>query len=98
MELVNKGSSLEEIATQRGLALSTIEGHAVDLIKDGRLDANKFLTDSELKEIIGAIEEFDTINSTPLKEALDDKYGYGKIKMAVAHYINKKPEGNQATL
>lgn len=86
LELFESGKSVEEIAKEREMVITTIEGHLAHFVETGKLDISRFLQKKQLAEIISIIEEFDTKQLSPLKEALEDKYDYGKIRMAVAYY------------
>jgi len=85
-DLYKKGFSIEEIAKERGLVLSTIEGHLSYFIETGELDIKDFLSDEKLNKII---EEIKTQNNNfvlkEIKEKLGDDYSFGQIKMTVSY-------------
>ena len=85
-DLFKQGKTIEEIAGERGFAPTTIEGHLAHYIETGELEIDNFVSKPELEEIQKAISKIDTQNLNPLKEALNHKYDYGKLRMAVAHY------------
>lgn len=92
LQLYSMGKTIDEIAKERGMVITTIEGHLAHFVRQGTLEINKFLPDGELKEILSAIDEFDTTSLSSLMEALDKKYSYGKLRMAVAHYLKNFEE------
>lgn len=85
-DLFKQGKSIEEIANDRGFSATTIEGHLAHFIENGELSIDTFLKKDEVEEIYKAIVKTKTQNLTPLKEALNHKYDYGKLRMVVAHY------------
>jgi hypothetical protein len=90
-DLYNSGKNIEEIAAERGLVASTIEGHLAHFVQIGDIDVLKFLPESSLKEIIQAIEEYNTTSLSPLAEILEYNYDYRELRFAVSHFkfINK---------
>ncbi len=83
--LFNSGKNIAEIAKERGLVVSTIEGHLAYYIRKGSLDIHKFLNKSQLKEILAKAAELEDSGLNPLKNALKNKFSYGELKMAVAY-------------
>ncbi|MEA3316592.1 MAG: helix-turn-helix domain-containing protein [Bacteroidota bacterium] len=91
-ELYKQGKTIEEIAKERQLVLTTIEGHLATCIKEGKISVNKFLVSERVDEIIYAAEELDTDMLTPIKNHLDDEFSYSEIKFAMAHMKYKNNE------
>lgn len=79
--LFDKGISLENIASVRGLALSTIEGHIAQFIKTGDVDIKKMVSEEKVNAIQAAFDELQTTSLTPVKEKLGADYSYGEIRM-----------------
>jgi hypothetical protein len=86
LDLFRENKSIEEIATHRNLTVSTIEGHLAHYIQTGELPVDQFLSETELDEITHVIKNTDDPRLANLKELLDHKYGYGKLRMAMAWY------------
>ncbi len=89
MDLYDKGLSLEEIAQARGLNPVTILSHLIKSKDEGRndIDLTKFIAAKAVKEIVGAaktlgIKKNDALK--PLFEAMDEKYQYHEIRLALA--------------
>lgn len=81
--LINKeGMSLKEIAETRGLALSTIEGHAVKGIKAGEIKVDQVLPDAIINVVKEAFEEEKNINK--VFENLNKKISYDVLRMVRA--------------
>jgi uncharacterized protein YpbB len=79
--LFDKGISLENIASVRGLALTTIEGHIAQFIKTGDVDIKKMVSEEKVNAIQAAFGELQTTSLTPVKEKLGADYSYGEIRM-----------------
>ncbi len=80
-DLFKEGKSIDQIAAERGMTTSTIEGHLAHYISTGELDILEFMHEDKLQEIIDAIMELDTEQLSPIKNHLGDHYSYGEIKM-----------------
>ncbi len=80
-DLYQSGKSIEDIATERGLVKSTIEGHLAHYVGTGDLD----IFDLVDKQKVLAIEEFFNMNETTLaseaKLALGDAVSYTDIRL-----------------
>ena len=90
LELLERGMTPEEIAKERQLVLSTIEGHLAKAVGAGRVSILKFMTEDEVKEIQKAIAQLPAkeFSSKDLFEKLKGKYGYGKLR-AVMNYSSQ---------
>ena len=91
--LCKEGKSIPEIASERQLAYSTIEGHLVKGILEGELEAD-FLVKEEVRSLIQAGRE--ALGSTqlgPLKEYLGEAISYTEIKAALAY--GRREEGKK---
>lgn len=53
LNMFRKGTSAEDIAAERGLSLSTVEGHLSRLVKDGKLDVSDVLPQDDFRKILG---------------------------------------------
>lgn len=88
-EMVRAGLSAEQIAEQRGLAASTIEGHLAKGVAQSELEIESFLKPEELNEMASGFESNSNLNEVFKK--LNGKYSYGKLRMVQAH-LRKKEE------
>ncbi len=84
--LYKEGKTIEEVAKERDLVVSTIEGHLAHYVQLGELPISDFLNKDQLDEISKTIDEFDTVHLKELREALESKFSYSLLKMAVAHF------------
>lgn len=81
-KMYKKRMSIEEIAKERDLTISTIEGHMAKFVKEGKLSVFKFVSKEEYK----AASEFFRAGGT-LKEAYDALEGnisYGLLRIVQA--------------
>ncbi len=82
--LYKAGKSVEEIAAERGLTTTTIEGHLSFYIYNGSLDISEFVTEEKKLKIQDIVETYGAEKLSPLKEVLGEAYSYGEIKAVVA--------------
>lgn len=83
-QLLDQGLALEEIAKERGLALTTIEGHVARFIKDGEYKATDFVSKEKYDEIVDYFESTGDKSLSIAKDVLGDEFSYGEIKMVLA--------------
>jgi ATP-dependent DNA helicase RecQ len=86
--LYRSGKSVAEIAAERGLATTTIEGHLSHFVQTGEMDVLELVQEEKIPAIRDAIESYGHDRLTPLKEILGDDYTYGEIK-AVISWMNR---------
>ncbi len=92
-QLFREGKSIPEIAKERGLVNSTIEGHLCPYVKSGDISIDAILDKEKLEMILKRYEK--GINGLgELKSDLGDHISYGEIKLALAHHewINAEKE------
>ena len=79
------GASVEQIATQRLLATSTVYGHLADAILAGEeVDVNQFLTPEEQREIASAFGKSGFATLSPVFASLGGRFDYGQLKLVRA--------------
>jgi len=84
LEMYRSGKSVEEIASERGLAKTTILGHLSHFVELGELDVALFLDETSFGEIVQYLNDNPEATLSILKEHFGDKYDYGSLRMAVA--------------
>ncbi len=85
LELLTRGFTIPQIAAQRGLALSTIEGHIAFLVSNGEVEIGKVLADDKRQAIAQKIAGMPPKSLKELKTALGNDCTYGEIKLVLAH-------------
>jgi len=78
------GKTIDEIAAERGLSISTIEGHLAVCVQEGLLPLSHFVTDDKITAIKKQISLIENPSLTVIKEALGDEYSYGEIRFVLA--------------
>ncbi len=92
-EMLDKGMTLEEIATFRDIGVDTLITHIEKLVDQGEIVVlDKVLPKKvRLQKISKAFEELDTTKLTPIFDYLDGKVLYNDIKLVRAYRaLNKK--------
>jgi len=84
-DMFNKGGSIEQIAKERGLVTSTIEGHLTFFIENGKLNIDKLLSREKQGEIKTQLSRIHDYSLKTIKEKLGDNYSYGDIKFIISH-------------
>jgi hypothetical protein len=85
LELYRAGKSIDEIAAERGLVTSTIEGHLAHFIGTGELDAREFFTEDDLEKFGRFFIDNPDILLTEARARFEEAYSFGQLKMAMAH-------------
>ena len=83
--LFRSGKSIQEIAAERNLKETTIEGHLADFILTGDVSINQLLEPDKIAVITRAINQATERKLTPIKEKLGDAYSYSEIRFVMAH-------------
>jgi ATP-dependent DNA helicase RecQ len=88
LKMFKAGNSVEEIARQRELAISTIETHLVKFIPTGEVIVEDLVASEKIEPIREAIFELNAENGiSPIKEFLGDDFSYGEIRAVVAEML-----------
>ncbi|OEU50388.1 MAG: helicase [Desulfobulbaceae bacterium S5133MH15] len=93
LELFNKGSTIAEIARERSLVNSTIEGHLGFFISKGKLKIANVVKDGKREIIERTINDMEEGSLKEIKHALGSDYSYGEIQLVQAHlrFLKKQP-------
>ncbi|NTW34183.1 MAG: helicase, partial [Bacteroidetes bacterium] len=90
LELFKAGKTIEEIASERNFATSTIEGHLAHYVSTGELDVSSFVS----KEKMEIISEFFTNNKTTslgaAKAFFKDKATYSELIFVMKYLGNQE--------
>ncbi|PXV65022.1 UvrD-like helicase family protein [Dysgonomonas alginatilytica] len=84
--LFNEGKTLKEIATERNLSTTTIEGHLSEFILTGELSVDKLISEEKQNYLLPRLKDIQP--NTPLssiKEELPKEYTYLDIKAMMNH-------------
>ncbi len=88
LKMFRDGNSIEEIARERELAISTIETHLVRFIPTGEVKLTEMVAEEKIEKIRNAIIELDAGQGiSPIKELLGEDYSYGEIRAVIADFM-----------
>lgn len=95
-ELFDNGLSVEAIAKERGLAISTTLGHLVHYVEDGTLKASQIVDKEKYNEILEYFESTFDPKINTAREVLGPEYQYGEIKAVLVelqqeHFFDNQP-------
>jgi len=92
LQLYKQGKNPAEIAVERGLSHTTIEGHLAACVETGEIDIHDLINKEKIKIILKAIEQTDAPGLTPIKEKLSNDISYGDIKavMGYKHFMQQQ--------
>ena len=79
-EMFESGMSVEAIAKERGLVVSTIYSHLVRFVEEGILEASQIVGKEKYNEILEYFESTFDPQINIAREVLGDNYQYGEIK------------------
>ncbi|MDY0084524.1 MAG: AAA family ATPase [Bacteroidales bacterium] len=88
LEHLLAGKSMEETAELRGFAVSTIEGHAARLIKEGKLQALQLVEEKKLNLISEYFLETEDPRLGPAKEVLGEEVSFGELRLVLSQLIH----------
>jgi uncharacterized protein YpbB len=82
-----QGMSLDEIARERQLSATTIEGHFARLIQQERIDLSEVIPEERIKELENYFDGYEETTVGALKEKLGDAVSWGELKMYQAYTL-----------
>ncbi len=87
LQLYKAGKSVVDIAKERNLAASTIEGHLTDFIKTGELQVVSFVNGEKLNTISEVVLANSGKTFGEIKSLLKDEISYSEIRAVVNHML-----------
>lgn len=92
LQLYKNGKTISEIATERNLSFTTIEGHLADFIPSGEIEVNELISPTRLETIMSLLKEEKEIPSSGIiKSKLPNDFSYGEIKVAMRYWEKNGP-------
>jgi hypothetical protein len=85
LELFEKGMNPSEIAKERNLAPSTIEGHMAHWIEVGKVDIHQLMPAEKLGNLESEMTRMADKPLGEIRQALGNAVSYGELKMVQAH-------------
>jgi hypothetical protein len=83
-KLYKEGKTVSDIAKERSLAVSTIEGHLCKFIRRRDISINELVSREKFVLIEAALKDFDGTSTGPVKQKLPNDISFGEIKMVMA--------------
>jgi tRNA uridine 5-carbamoylmethylation protein Kti12 len=90
-EMLKLGKTIAEIATERGMAVSTIEGHLAPYVETGELEIQNVVDPEKVELIIDYYLAQKPENLASAKAGLGEKFSYSELRFVQNHlaYIGK---------
>ena len=86
LSLFNEGKTVEEIAIERNLSTTTVEGHLVSFILTGELVVTQLISDEKLQFLLPVLSvPISQLSLSTIKETLPKDYSYMDIKAVINH-------------
>lgn len=85
LDLFQSGKTIPEIAKDRTLATSTIEGHLAYFVGTGELSINRVIEPQKTKEILDYLETHRVNGISEIRKVLGNKYTYSEIRFVLKH-------------
>jgi len=89
-ELFKSGKTIPEVAAERGMAVSTIEGHLAQFVGTGELQLDQLVDPKKSKAILDYIEKHKTRGMNEIRAGLGNDYSYSEIR-----FVTKYLEANR---
>jgi hypothetical protein len=83
-KLYKEGKTVADIASERNLAVTTIEGHLAKFVSRGDIKIEELVSREKLVLIESALENFSGSSITPVKQKLGDDISFGEIRLVMA--------------
>lgn len=85
LRMFRDGKSIEAIAQERGLGVSTIEGHLARFVTNGEIAVDEIVPAEKIENIRTALAQHGGDGFIgPVKAALGEDYSYGEIRAVIA--------------
>jgi uncharacterized protein YpbB len=84
-ELFKSGKTIPEVAADRGMAVSTIEGHLAQFVGTGELQIDQVVDPKKSKAILEYIEKHKPRGMNEIRAGLGNDYSYSEIKFVIKH-------------
>jgi hypothetical protein len=79
-ELFKSGKTIMEVAREREMAVSTIEGHLAQFVGTGEIQLDQVVDPQKSKAILDYIENHKTRGSNEIRAGLGNDYSYSEIR------------------
>ena len=83
-ELYKSGKNVAQIATERGFAIQTIEGHLAHYIRQGEINIEELISREKLVIIEPEVKKFEGGSIAIIKDKLGSSVSFGEIRLTIA--------------
>jgi len=92
--LFREGKTIQQIADERKLSVTTIEQHLAYYVGTGEIPVSEFVSQEITDLIAGCFEGTEELRIGPVKEALGDRVSWSEIRFVASHlsFLRKKAE------
>jgi hypothetical protein len=90
-DLFLSGKSVQKIALEREMAVSTIEGHLAFFVRKGMITPDQLMAPEKIALIAGFFLQHENVSIGNAKEELGEKYSYGELKL-VRSYLESRQD------
>lgn len=87
LNLYNEGRSIDEIATERNLAVSTVTGHLTEFIKTGEIKVSVFADEATVQRIAGYLNANPEKPHSEIRTMLDNAYSFVQVRAVANHLL-----------
>ena len=89
-DLFKQGKTMEEIAAERNMALTTIEGHLSEYVGTGEIDVFNIVPAEKVEKIMTYFSGAENYLLAPAKAALGDDVDWGELRLVMKYMEFKK--------
>jgi uncharacterized protein YpbB len=89
LDLHRQGKTVDEIASIRNLAVSTIQHHIIKWIAKGEIDVHGILPREMIETVTAYMEETKIPATGAIRSGLGNRYSYNDIRMIVSWVLRK---------
>ncbi len=92
-DLFKRGKTISQIAEERNLSITTIEGHLAYYVGTGEIPVNKFVSQKTTDLIASHFEGSDDLKMGPVKVALGEEVSWSDIRFVAGHlkFLRRSP-------
>jgi len=87
-DLFKAGKTLAEVATARGMAQSTIEGHLALFVRKGTLPLESFISLDKAQAAMDFFKAAESLHLSPARAHFGDEYSYSELRMIVQYLLH----------
>lgn len=84
-EMFSSGKTVAEIARERSLTVSTIEGHLMDYVAGGIIDIFQLVSEEKVSKVLKLAEEMEIPATGTIKDRYGEGISYNEIRLVLAY-------------